>query len=280
MTEIWRRKSETDLAFIDLPNDITYELKLFMDLTDSNSQRVNAIMNYYKISYKRNLSWLYLRRLEKDLKSDKIENMADFQLPALEATVSLQREKWIFGEKAIMQYQHDLYMLDKTFHQYNSVWEIQGVEQIQRDIEKPQNTLFLNPFLNCMNLLKTNTEAFEGKTKNYLQLKLAWYNFTRILKTTRQNLKAIRKDRQEYLDSKNYLLKGIKDWSERVGKMSFHGDDRPDYADLYLYGVLKSKMNARSFEVFIEKEFPRNVQTWLIKMDGLCQYQKRYYIND
>lgn len=104
MTEIWRRKSETDLAFIDLPNDITYELKLFMDLTDSNSQRVNAIMNYYKISYKRNLSWLYLRRLEKDLKSDKIENMADFQLPALEATVSLQREKWIFGEKAIMQY--------------------------------------------------------------------------------------------------------------------------------------------------------------------------------
>jgi len=35
------------------------------------------------------------------LKSDKIENVADFEVPALKVVISMQQPKWVFGEKAI-----------------------------------------------------------------------------------------------------------------------------------------------------------------------------------
>ena len=167
-----------------------------MDFTNLESQKLNAIQNFYSVAYDRSTSWFYLRTLEKDLKSDKIENVADFEVPgtffwskaiALKVVISMQQPKWVFGEKAIQDFQLENYIIENVHHKSNDGWEQSGIEFIKKDIEPHLNFLFQNPFLNIMNLSYMNTESFKGMGKNFVLWWTWYYSVIRIFKTTFQN---------------------------------------------------------------------------------------------
>lgn len=45
------------------------------------------------------------------------------------------------------------------------------------------------------------------------------------------------------------------EWKGRMGDNDYHGGENPDEADFAMYGVLKAKLNSRSFKIYIEKHF-------------------------
>ena len=69
-------------------------------------------------------------------------------------------------------------------------------------------------------------------------------------------------------------------FKDRIKGKKYHGGDIPDDADFYMYGLLKSKTNARTFENFIHKEGGITIEKWLIKMSVLCKYEDRFYANE
>ena len=82
--------TQTDLMLVDFQDDLIFRLKLYMDFTHSESQRLNAILNFYKVAFDRSTSWFYLRTLEKDLTIDQIENVADYKLPGTFVLLKVQ----------------------------------------------------------------------------------------------------------------------------------------------------------------------------------------------
>merc|ERR1712032_239580 len=114
-----RFKGMTDIDFIDYKSDTIYDFKVYIDFTCADCQRVNAILNYYKISFKRSTSWFYLRMLKNDLKNDEVPNIADFSMPAMKVTVSMQQPIWIFGENDIINYLEEHYMIGNQQHYQN-----------------------------------------------------------------------------------------------------------------------------------------------------------------
>jgi len=131
-----------------------------------------------------------------------------------------------------------------------------------------------------MNLSYMNTESFKGMGKNFVLWWTWYYSVIRIFKTTFQNTRKIRKNKQEYLDAKNHFTKGLLEFRDRIKGKNYHGGDVPDDCDFYMYGLLKSKMNARTFENFVKKEGGYTVEKWIIKMSLLCKYENRYYANE
>jgi len=65
LTKIWE-STYYDLTTVNFADDLVFDLKLYMDFTDQKCQRLDAILNYYRVAYKRSTSWFYLRTLEKD----------------------------------------------------------------------------------------------------------------------------------------------------------------------------------------------------------------------
>lgn len=222
---------------VNFSSDLVYELKLYTDFTDPNCTRLDAILNYYKASYKRSTSYFYLRTLHKDLKESQIPNIDEYCLPAMKCNVSLQQPIWIFGENNILQYMQENYLIDTIHHKSNSAWETTGIDYVKQHIEPQLELLFLNPFLNIMNLSYMNTESFTGMSNNYIYFKLWWYSVVRIAKSTFKGMREMRKRKQEYLDSKNRFLAGVRVFRERLGDNKYHGGDKPDYCDFYLYGL-------------------------------------------
>jgi hypothetical protein len=74
-------------------------------------------------------------------------------------------------------------------------------------------------------------------------------------------------------------LRGMKGFSDRIGDNKFHGGDTPDDCDFHVFGVLKAKFGARTFERFVEKECGRSIDKWLIRMNMLCKYEERFFID-
>ena len=72
-------------------------------------------------------------------------------------------------------------------HKSNSAWESQGIELVKENVEKHLELLFLNPFLNMMNLFFMNTESFHGMSKNYLFFKVWWWTMVRVARTNWAN---------------------------------------------------------------------------------------------
>ncbi len=91
----------------------------------------------------------------------------------------------------------------------------------------------------------------------------------------------------------------MKEWAERLGVQQYHGGENPDEADFVvnlliqlctnnslliiknqMYGVLKAKHNSKSFQRFIERDFPDKTYKWFVRMQINCKYEDRMLFNE
>lgn len=58
----------------------------------------------------------------------------------------------------------------------------------------------------------------------------------------------------------------IDEWKGRLEDNDYHGGLNPDEADFAMYAVIMAKYNSRSFQRFIEINWPASVRRWFVRM--------------
>jgi len=90
----------------------------------------------------------------------------------MKSIVSMQEEKWIFGEKRIFEYLKEKRIIDSLPHRSHSVWEKQGIEFIKQNITPHLEEIFKAVVLQIDWMTSINPENMKFQSKNYLGIRL------------------------------------------------------------------------------------------------------------
>jgi len=225
-------------------------------------------LNYYKVSYGRIQNLVFLNNFRENYKSE----TKDFKYPLLKAQLGFEPRKLITGNDKILKFLCENNFIFETKHITNSAEDMQSMEFATNILAKHLEVLFWSPILTFENLFKSAPENYRMGMKSYILMKAMRLHFQKIFKNVVINMYKSWTNRKEYRKAKQNVVEAFKEWGDRLGKKSFHGGKEPDEADFAVFAVIKTKYNSRSFQIFLERDCPDKVYTWLVRMQLLCKY--------
>ncbi|KAL4499828.1 hypothetical protein ABPG72_015177 [Tetrahymena utriculariae] len=267
------KKKDLDI-FVEAYSDTVIEFKLYGEHFDYKTQTIDAILNYYQVSYTRMFNPLYHERIRAQF-GDSIKSC---KFPLLRINISLEPAKFLELE------QMEPWLIDQGFiilpkHRTHSAWATQGIEFAEKQMHEALNRLFWSPALTFQLYWKSHSKSYTEQSKRALVLRVARIQFVQIITNLWKNLRSISKDIEAFKKTKQDVVKLVNDWKEMLEENDYHGGINPDEADFAMYGVIMAKYNSQSFQRFIQNEWPASVRRWLIRMQQNCQYEKRDLYN-
>mmetsp|Transcript_13061 Transcript_13061/g.14999 ORF Transcript_13061/g.14999 Transcript_13061/m.14999 type:complete len:362 (+) Transcript_13061:670-1755(+) len=259
--------------FAEGPSDIVVDFELFMLCEEKDSQLAEALMNYYKISFKRNQSFVMGEIMKNKVSVQEKIPINDMKFPMLRVRISLEPAKYLFGSQEILKYLTKNNFIFEPKHLTQSARAAQSIEFLRKDFEKNLDALFWSPVLTYQNLFKTAPENYRFGTRSFFLIRVIRKTFTKVFFNIFKNFGKRIKNKELYKSSRENVMKNLKEWSDRIGDKPFHGGEQPDEADFEMFAIIKAKLNSQYFEKFLENKGPDRVYRWLLRMQMNCRFE-------